>query len=145
MISLSQNIKALNTAVDPTTMQTTIQTAINNAKITKADTAGKLAAAITINGVSFDGSQNITIAIVQSLSQTLTFDSKTFIATVTSDLIKADSMIVVVPDPAITSAQLTALNSAQIVQTAQAAGTITLKALGTVPTITIPVVLKIIG
>lgn len=59
--------------------------------------------------------------------------------------ITADSIIEIIPATSITAAQLTAFQTANVVGTAQAAGSVTMTAFGTAPSIDIPVVFVIRG
>lgn len=59
--------------------------------------------------------------------------------TITDSLITATGNQELIPDTSITSAQLTALQSANIVDNGQSAGSMVLKAFGTVPTVNIPI------
>jgi len=53
--------------------------------------------------------------------------------------ITATSAVEILPSQSITSAQLNALQAANLQESAQAAGSITIKAFGTVPTIDLPI------
>lgn len=65
--------------------------------------------------------------------------------TYSNTAITADSIIEIIPATSITAAQLEAFQLANVVGTAQAAGSVTMKAFGTIPTVNIPVVFIIRG
>lgn len=60
--------------------------------------------------------------------------------TISDSLITASSYQEIIPSESITSDQMNALQRASLVQTAQAGGSITIKAFGTVPSIDIPII-----
>lgn len=60
--------------------------------------------------------------------------------TISDSLITASSYQEIIPSESITSDQMKALQRASLVQTAQAGGSITIKAFGTVPSIDIPII-----
>lgn len=65
--------------------------------------------------------------------------------TYSNTAITADSIIEIIPATSITAAQLKAFQLANVVGTAQAAGSVTMTAFGTIPTVNIPVVFIIRG
>lgn len=65
--------------------------------------------------------------------------------TYSNTAITADSIIEIIPATSITETQLNAFQLANVIGTAQAAGSITMKAFGTIPTVDIPVVFAIRG
>lgn len=62
-----------------------------------------------------------------------------------NQVITATSIVELYPNPNITSDQLEALQGAMIIDIAQASGYITLKAMGDVPTVDIPIIIVVRG
>ena len=81
-------------------------------------------------------------AAIQSTTKTVTLSASSWSSgsyTITDALITATSNQEIIPGLDITSDQLKALQKAMIVDGGQSAGSLTLKALGTVPTVDIPI------
>jgi hypothetical protein len=104
------------------------------------DAAGNLQTEInTINTTI--GSLKTTIA---TSKKDVTLEASSWssgIYTISDTLITESSYQEIIPAESITADQMKALQKATLVQTAQAAGSITIKAFGTVPTINIPIIM----
>lgn len=82
------------------------------------------------------------IRLLDSITKSFTLSSSSWSSgtyTISDSLITASSNQEVLPATTITAAQYNALSKAQIIDGGQSAGKLTLKALGTVPTIDIPI------
>lgn len=89
-----------------------------------------------LNGIASGATKNASTVKSFTLSAS-SWSSGSY--TISDSLITASSNQEVLPAVGITAAQYNALSKAQIVDGGQAAGSLTLKALGTVPTIDIPI------
>lgn len=90
------------------------------------------------NGLPFDGAEETKKSIIQNTTITQSGWSGN-IWTLSNENITATNIVELLPSEDITSEQLTALQDANIIGGTQAVGSIQLKAMGTVPTIDIPV------
>lgn len=126
------------TALDGT--KTTFDQQDNNTTYNDATTSahGLMTAAdkSKLNGIASGATKNVSTVKSFTLSAS-SWSSGTY--TISDSLITASSNQEVLPAVGITSAQYNALSKAMIVDGGQAAGSMTLKALGTVPTIDIPI------
>ena len=89
-----------------------------------------------LNGIASGATKNVSTVKSFTLSAS-NWSSGTY--TISDSLITASSNQEVLPATTITAAQYNALSKAQIIDGGQSAGKLTLKALGTVPTIDIPI------
>lgn len=89
-----------------------------------------------LNGIASGATKNVSTVKSFTLSAS-SWSSGTY--TISDSLITASSNQEVLPDTTIRAAQYNALSKAQIIDGGQSAGKLTLKALGTVPTIDIPI------
>lgn len=89
-----------------------------------------------LNGIASGATKNVSTVKSFTLSAS-SWSSGTY--TISDSLITASSNQEILPATTITAAQYNALSKAQIIDGGQSAGKLTLKALGTVPTIDIPI------
>lgn len=126
------------TALDGT--KTTFDQQDNNTTYNDATTSthGLMSAAdkSKLNGIASGATKNVSTVKNITLSAS-SWSSGAY--TISDSLITASSNQEVLPATNITAAQYNALNKAQIIDGGQSAGKLTLKALGTVPTINIPI------
>ena len=103
------------------------------------DAAGKLQTEIdTINSSVNSLNSKIGTTKKSITLKAASWSSGTY--TISDSLITAASYQEIIPAESITTDQMNALQRASLVQTAQAAGSITIKAFGTVPSIDIPII-----
>lgn len=89
-----------------------------------------------LNGIASEATKNVSTIKSFTLSSS-SWSSGTY--TISDSLITASSNQEVLPATTITAAQYNALSKAQIIDGGQSAGKLTIKAMGTVPTIDIPI------
>ena len=133
--------KSEQASTDAAAAQASANSAINSAAAA-SKAAGDAAAAVTAEKERAEAAeQNIANSIPSTAISTRlyaeTWSSGTY--TLTNDMITSTSNQEIIPAVGITSDQYTALCAAQLVDGGQSAGSLTLKALGTVPTIDIPI------
>lgn len=136
---------ALGNKVDTSDVVTTATAS----KILKLDGNAKLPADITGTAAkaTADGSGNVITSTYANkpVIVTTTWTASSTTLTVTNSAITATSLVTLGVPTTITSTQYDALGTAEIICTAQSAGSITLTALGTAPTVDIPIELTIVG
>ena len=117
-------------------------TAAYNAAASAQQSADNAAAAVTTEQARAEAAEKKIADELKSTTISATLYAETWNGgtyTITNDLITSTSNQEIIPAVGITADQYMALSAALIVDGGQSAGSITLKALGTVPTIDIPI------
>lgn len=132
---------ATQASTDAAAAQASANSAINSAAAA-SKAAGDAAAAVTTEKERAEAAEtaitnSIASTIVSTTLYAATWNSGTY--TITNDLITSTSNQEIIPAVEITAEQYKAIGAAMIVDGGQSRGSMTLKALGTVPTMDIPI------
>lgn len=117
-------------------------TSAYNAAASAQQSADDAAAAVTTERERAEAAETAITNSIPSTSVNITLYAETWrdgTYTITNELITSTSNQEIIPAVGITKDQYNALSTAMIVDGGQSAGSLTLKALGTVPTIDIPI------
>ena len=137
----SASTTAAQASTDAAAAQASANSAINSAAAA-SQAANNAAAAVTAEKERAEAAETAITNSIPSTTVNITLYAETWrdgTYTITSDLITSSSNQEIVTAVGITAEQYNALSAAMIVDGGQSAGSMTLKALGTVPTIDIPV------
>lgn len=121
--------------------QASANSAISSAA-SASQAASDAAAAVTAEKERAEGAETAIINSIPSTTVNMTLYAETWndgSYTITNDLITSTSNQEIIPTVGITADQYKAMGAAMIVDGGQSAGSLTLKALGTAPTIDIPI------
>lgn len=132
---------AAQASTDAAAAQASANSAINSAAAA-SKAAGDAAAAVTTETERAEAAETAIINSIPSTTVNMTLYAETWNAgtyTITNDLITSTSNQEIVTAVGITADQYQALSAAMIVDGGQSAGSLTLKALGTAPTIDVPI------
>lgn len=128
-------------STDAAAAQASANSAINSAAAA-SKAAGDAAAAVATEKDRAEAAETAITNSIQSTTVNITLYAETWregTYTITNELITSTSNQEIIPDANIKSDQMNALQKANIIDGGQSTGSITLKALGTVPTIDIPI------
>ena len=137
----SASTTAAQASTDAAAAQLSANSAINSAAAA-SKAAGDAAAAVTTERERAEAAETAITNSIPSTTVNITLYAETWNAgmyTITNDLITSTSNQEIVTALGITAEQYNALSAAMIVDGGQSAGSLTLKALGTVPTIDVPI------
>ena len=137
----SASTTAAQASTDAAAAQASANSAINSAAAA-SQAAGDAAAAVTAEKERAEAAEKKIADDMKSTTISTTLYAETWNSgsyTITNDLITSTSNQEVIPAVGITAEQYNALSAAMIVDGGQSAGSLTLKALGSVPTINIPI------
>lgn len=132
---------AAQASTDAAAAQASANSAINSAA-SASQAASDAAAAVTAEKERAEAAESEITNSIPSTTVNMTLYAETWnngSYTITNDLITSTSNQEIVTAVGITADQYNALSTAMIVDGGQSAGSLTLKALGTVPTIDIPI------
>ena len=146
MTAIDSGINAAATAASGAATTAAAAQASANSAISSAASASQAAsdaaAAVTAEKERAEAAETAIINSIPSTTVNMTLYAETWnngMYTITNDLITSTSNQEIIPTVGITAEQYNELNAAMIVDGGQSAGSLTLKALGTVPTIDIPI------
>ena len=137
----SASTTAAQASTDAAAAQASANSAINSAA-SASQAASDAAAAVTAEKERAEGAETAIINSIPSTTVNMTLYAETWnngSYTITNDLITSTSNQEIVTAVGITADQYNALSAAVIVDGGQSAGSLTIKALGTVPTIDVPI------
>lgn len=137
----SASTTAAQASTDAAAAQASANSAINSAAAA-SQAASDAAAAVTTEKDRAEAAEKNIADSIKSTTVSTTLYAETWnngSYTITNDLITSTSNQEVIPAVGITADQYNALSAAMIVDGGQSAGSLTLKALGTVPTIDVPI------
>lgn len=133
--------KAEQASTDAAEAQSAANSAINSAAAA-SKAAGDAAAAVTTERERAEAAETDITNSIPSTTVNITLHAETWrdgTYTITNDFITSTSNQEIIPAVGITAEQYKAMSAAMIVDNGQSTGSLTLKALGTVPTIDIPI------
>ena len=137
----SASTTAAQASTDAAAAQASANSAINSAAAA-SKAAGDAAAAVTTEKERAEAAETAITNSIPSTTVNITLYAETWrdgTYIITNELITSTSNQEIIPAVGITADQYKALSAAMIVDGGQSAGSITLKALGKVPTIDIPI------
>lgn len=137
----SASTTATQASTDAAAAQASANSAINSAAAA-SKAASDAATAVTAEKERAEAAETAITNSIPSKTVKTTLYAETWNSgkyTITNDLITSNSNQEIIPEVGITLDELKALQTAMIVDGGQSAGSMTLKALGTVPTIDIPI------
>ena len=137
----SASTTAAQASTDAAAAQASANSAINSAAAA-SKAAGDAAAAVTTERERAEAAETAITNSIPSTTVNMTLYAETWrdgTYTITNELITSTSNQEIVTAVGITAEQYKALSAAMIVDGGQSAGSFTLKALGTVPTIDVPI------
>ena len=137
----SASTTAAQASTDAAAAQASANSAINSAAAA-SKAASDAAAAVTAEKERAEAAEKNLADSMKSTTISTTLYAETWnngTYTITNDLITSTSNQEIIPTVGITAEQYKAMGAAMIVDGGQSAGSLTLKALGTVPTIDIPI------
>lgn len=137
----SASTTAAQASTDAAAAQASANSAINSAA-SASQAASDAAAAVTAEKERAEAAEKKIADDMKSTTISTTLYAETWsngTYTITNDLITSTSNQEIIPAVGITAEQYKAMGAAMIVDGGQSAGSLTLKALGTVPTIDIPI------
>lgn len=137
----SASTTAAQASTDAAAAQAAANSAINSAA-SASQAASDAAAAVTAEKERAEAAETAIINSIPSTTVNVTLYAETWnngSYTITNDLITSTSNQEIIPAVGITKDQYKAISAAMIVDGGQSTGSMTLKALGTVPTIDIPI------
>lgn len=137
----SASTTAAQASTDAAAAQASANSAINSAA-SASQAASDAAAAVTTEKERAEAAEKKIADDMKSTSVSTTLYAETWrdgSYTITNDLVTSTSNQEIIPAVGLTKDQYKALSAAMIVDGGQSAGSLTLKALGTVPTIDIPI------